>query len=486
LQTGFAAVTQASHLKSSTLKKSPATFSERHAGSRRRFAAAVNKLRLALRRARSISSTGLIGPLVSFWSKKNVIFVELSCRIKKLHYFSGPTIPAANRPEKRTSVWINAGEISGDMHGAMLFKALQAENPEIRFLGMGGPAMRAAGFESLFQAEELSVMGVTEVIGLLPKIFRLLRNIREKLREERPDALVVIDAPSFHFRLIKMACLLSIPVYYYVIPKIWASRPGRAPFLKENVRRLISILPFEAEFCRKFGLEADYVGNPLLDALNLPELDLLAPKPDLIGFLPGSRSKEVSALMPQFNLAAQILLKRRPGLEFCCMRAPGLSEDFLRSFWNCAVPLRFISPEERYPAMRRCALLISASGTAVLESALIGTPTLIVYKLSALTFHLIKKFIIRVPFIGLPNLIAGREIFPELLQDEAGGENLARCALKWLEAEADGSLQKLREDLAELRKSVGEAGAAGRAARIILGDLNLLPGQDQGKQADML
>jgi lipid-A-disaccharide synthase len=308
-------------------------------------------------------------------------------------------------------------------------------------------------------------------LGHLPKILRLLRNIGAKLREERPSALVVVDAPSFHFRLIRMARLLSIPVYYYISPKIWASRPGRARFIRQNVRRMLSILPFEAEFYRKFGMEVDYVGNPLLDILNLPELDRIAPDPDLVGFLPGSRRKEVSALMPRFGRAAQIMRQARPSLEFCCVRAPGLSEDFLRSFWTEAVPVRFVHPEERYAAMRRCGMLLAASGTAVLESALIGTPTLIAYKLSALTFYVIKNFFIRVPFIGLPNLIAGREIFPELLQEKASGENLAQRALEWLCPETGDALQNVRKELAELRKTVGKAGAAERAAKIVLADM---------------
>ncbi|MDR2825414.1 MAG: lipid-A-disaccharide synthase [Deltaproteobacteria bacterium] len=385
---------------------------------------------------------------------------------------------------QRNSIWINAGEISGDLHGALLIKALRAENAGLRLMGMGGPSMRAAGLESFFQVEELSVMGFTEVLGQLPKIIRLLRNIKAKLREERPAALVVIDAPSFHFRLIKMAGLLDIPVYYYISPKVWASRQGRVQFIKKNVRRLISILPFEVEFYQKFGLQVDYVGNPLLDTLDLPALDQLPTVPGRIGFLPGSRRKEVSALMPQFGLAAQILQNNMPDLEFCCVRAPGLDEDFLRSFWPDQVPLRFIPPAERYAAMRSCAMLIAASGTAVLESALIGTPTLIVYRLSALTFHLIKTFFIKVPFIGLPNLIAGKAILPELLQKDAEGENLARHALAWLRSEADGQegasqqgsrgLQAVRADLADLRKTVGGAGATNRAAEIILRDMGLL------------
>ena len=395
--------------------------------------------------------------------------------------------PQKIRPQK---IWINTGEISGDLHGATLAKALWKLRPDLLLLGMGGPAMRAAGVESLFQVEELSVMGLTEVLGKLPKILRLLKRVEERLELERPDALVAIDAPSFNFRLIRKARRLGIPVYYYISPKVWARNAKRVFFLKENVRRLISILPFEVDFFARYGLRVDYVGNPLLDALNLPELDRLEPVPGRVGFLPGSRRREVSALMPEFAVAARLLLERKPGLEFCCAVAPGLSEEYLRSFWDDNIPITFFRPEERYPAMRRCEILLAASGTAVLESALIGTPTLIVYKLSRLTFAL-GKILVKSPYIGLPNLIAGHEIFPELLQAQAGGANLARLALHWLEPGADSGqgisyqtlkprgdkesrllpIAEVRRELVQLRQTVGGPGATGRAAGIILDDL---------------
>ncbi|MDR2892254.1 MAG: lipid-A-disaccharide synthase [Deltaproteobacteria bacterium] len=382
-----------------------------------------------------------------------------------------------------SSIWISAGEISGDLHGAALLQALRRNSsglpqalrrnePALRLMGMGGPAMRSVdGFESFFRVEQLSVMGFTEVIGQLPKILRLLGDIEKKMKQERPQAVVVIDAPDFHFRLIKAARRLNIPVYYYISPKIWAWRQGRAEFIRKHVRRLISILPFEVDFYRRFGMEVDYVGNPLLDALDLPALDQIAPQPGRIGFLPGSRRREVSALMPEFGLAAQALLAARPDLKFCCARAPGLGEDFLRSFWPQNLPLELFEPEERYPAMRACEMLIAASGTVTLETALMGIPTLIAYKMSSLSFGLAKR-IIKVPFVGLPNLIAGREIFPELLQGEADGAKLARKALEWLSPRPGGrGLPEVRADLAELRKQVGTAGATDRAAALILADL---------------
>lgn len=369
------------------------------------------------------------------------------------------------------SIWLNAGEISGDVHGASLLKALRERDPALRLMGMGGPEMRAAGLESFFRVEDLSVMGFVEVFSHLPKIVKMLRNMEKRMAREKPDALVVIDAPDFHFRLIKAARRLGIPVYYYISPKVWVWRQGRAEFIKENVRRLISILPFEADFYRGFGLEVDYVGNPLLDQIDLPALDLLAPVPGRIGLLPGSRKSEVSALLPRFAEAARIMRGQMPGLEFCCARAPGMSEEYLRSFWPEDLPLAFFPPEERHRAMRQCQMLIAASGTVVLESALIGTPTILTYRMSSLTFNLAKVFI-KIPYVGLPNFIAGRKIIPELLQEEGEAPKLAALALDWLRQGPDGpDMRAMRRDFAELREKMGGPGATGRAAGIILEDM---------------
>ena len=387
-------------------------------------------------------------------------------------------------------IWINTGEISGDMHGASLMAALRALAPGVRLMGMGGPKMRRQGFESFFQVEQLSVMGITEVIGHLPKIFRLLKDIEQKLLEEKPDAIVVIDSPDFHFRVIKIAEKLDIPVYYYISPKIWAWRQNRALFIKKNVRRLISILPFEVDFYKKFGMDIDYVGNPLMDQIDVPALDKLEPVPGRIGFMPGSRKKEVSSLMPEFGKAARELAALKPDLQFHCAVAPGLSQEYLSSFWPEEVAITYRQPEERYEFMRGCQAIISASGTATLESALLGTPTLISYKVSRFSFC-VAKIVIKVPYIGLANLIMGREILPEVLQGAANGPNLAAIVAHWLElgevkkegprfmediepklVSECGSLEQIKKNLTALREIVGGPGAAGRAAKIILEDLD--------------
>lgn len=367
--------------------------------------------------------------------------------------------------------WINSGETSGDMHGALLLEALRRREPDAAFIGMGGGALKQAGMETLFRIEDLSVMGITEVLGHLPKIFTMLKDIKAAMAGVRPDAVIVIDAPDFHFRVIRAARELNIPVYYYISPKIWAWREKRAEFIRANVRRVLSILPFETDFYRRFNMHVDYVGNPLVDMVNYPAMAHIAPESGLIGFLPGSRKKEISALLPEFGGAARILRQRLPHLSFVCMRAPGLEESLLRSFWPEDVPVEFVTPDNRYTFMRRCEMLIAASGTVTLESALVGTPTIITYKVSPLSFA-VGKALVKVPFIGLPNLILGRSVFPELLQKDCNAVPLADAALRWLlPVPGKSPLNDVREELEQIRRLLGGPGAPDRAAAIILNDL---------------
>lgn len=373
-----------------------------------------------------------------------------------------------------SKIWINTAEVSGDVHGAALCKELRERLPELTLIGMGGDELECAGLRNFFRIEEVSVMGFTEVLRHIPNILRLLKKIEAKLIEEKPDAIVVIDAPDFHFRLIKAARRLNIPVYYYISPKIWAWRQNRAKFIQRNVCKMISILPFEVEFYKKFGMDVDYVGNPLLDEINLPQLDKITPVAGQLGFMPGSRLREVTSLMPQFGICAKLLREKLPELDFCCAVAPGMDEKLLKDLWGQGdVPLRFYPSKDRYQMMRECELLLSASGTAVLESALIGTPTIITYKLSPLTFRL-ANMILDIKFAGLPNLIAGHEVFPELFQEKCDGSALARFAQNWLTPENKPEiLGGIRQQLTELRKIIGEPGATGRAAELILQDLGV-------------
>jgi len=367
--------------------------------------------------------------------------------------------------------WINTGELSGDMQGALLLAALKKQLPHAHFAGMGGVHLAQAGLDTLFRIEDLSVMGITEVIGHLPKIFHMLSGIKKALARLRPEAVIVIDAPDFHFRVIKAARELDIPVYYYISPKIWAWREGRAAFIQKHVRRMISILPFESAFYQRFGMEVDYVGNPLIDSVNYPALKNIPHDPDLVGLLPGSRKKEILSLLPAFGGAARILRQRLPHLHFACIRAPGIDESFLRAHWPEDVPLDVVCPDNRFAFIRRCRMLFAASGTATLESAIAGTPAIVTYKVSPLSFA-VGKLLVKVPHISLPNLILGREAFPELLQKECDAAPLADAALRWLlPPPGNDPLDAVRKDMREIRRLLGEPGAAMRAATVIVNDL---------------
>jgi len=368
-------------------------------------------------------------------------------------------------PTHQGPVWISAGEASGDIHAATLLAALREVEPGLTALGMGGPALSKAGCDVRFPMRLISLVGLTEVLSGLPRIIRLLGQVKRALMESRPRALILIDCPDFHFRVARMAKKLGIPVYYYVSPQVWAWRSGRVEFLREHTRRVLCILPFEKDFYAARNMDVDYVGHPLMDQMPLMELDSMRPDPNLLGLLPGSRRKEISALL---------LKERLPDLKLALARAPGVDEDYLRQFLPPELPVTIHPPEDRYRMMRQSRALLAASGTVTLEAALIGTPTVVSYRLSALSYA-IGKAVVQVKWASLPNLIMGREIFPELLQGKAKAALLAERLRPWL-AE-DIALAAARADLAGLRAKVGGPGAAHRAAAIILEDLRSLSQQ---------
>ncbi|OGR37457.1 MAG: lipid-A-disaccharide synthase [Desulfovibrionales bacterium GWA2_65_9] len=369
-------------------------------------------------------------------------------------------------------IWISAGEASGDLHAASLLGALRSIDPGLQALGMGGPALTAAGCDVRFPMRLISLVGLTEVLSGLPRILKLLGQVKRALIETKPRALILIDCPDFHFRVARMAKKLGIPVYYYVSPQVWAWRSGRVEFLRRFTRRVLCILPFEKDFFAARGMGVDYVGHPLMDQMPLGALDALQPDPNLLGLLPGSRRKEVSALLPEFARTALLLRREFPNLRVAMARAPGLDPEYLRSFLppelTTTMPVEIFEPEDRYRMMRLSRVLLAASGTVTLEAALIGTPTVMSYRFSALSYA-IGKMVVRVKFGSLPNLILDREVFPELIQDKAKAEFFAARLRPWLAD--DAALAAARADLAGLRAKVGGPGAAGRTATIILNDL---------------
>ena len=330
------------------------------------------------------------------------------------------------------TIWINAGELSGDMQAAALLTALREREPELAAIGMGGPNLARAGQKNLFRVESLSVMGIMEVLTALPRALHMLSRIKKEMARLRPDAVVLVDAPEFNFRVAKIAHGLGIPVYYFIPPKIWAWRTGRVRFLQRYVKRLFCILPFEPAFYAKYGVQVDYIGNPLVDMVNWPELKKIEPIKGRIGLMPGSRRKEVEALLPEFGKAARILLQQGRDVTFHCLRAPNMPEEKLRALWPSDVPVVFDAPEDRYTAMRRCECMLAASGTATLETALAGVPTVVSYRVAPFS-ALVGRLLIKVKWVSLTNLIMQKELFPELLQERATGGMMASQLAAWLD-----------------------------------------------------
>ncbi|MBQ4615824.1 MAG: lipid-A-disaccharide synthase [Mailhella sp.] len=369
------------------------------------------------------------------------------------------------------TLWINAGEISGDLQGGSLLSALREFAPEsqLRVVGMGGDNLARAGQENLLRVEELSVMGIAEVFSALPRIFGMLRRIRREMERIRPDAVLLIDAPDFNFRVAKIASRLGIPVYYFIPPKVWAWRTGRVNFLRDHVKRVFSILPFEVPFYQKHGMDVTYVGNPLVDIVDYAGIRHIQPEHHRIGLMPGSRRKEVESLLPAFAKCAQKLVQKYPDLKFHCIRASNFTEEYLRSLWNCDVPLVMEDGTDRYRFMRSCQCIMAASGTATLETGLADVPTLVAYKVSPLSYW-IGTHVLKVKWISLTNLILNRTCFPEHIQHEADPEPLFQRMDQWLSEPA--ILEAMHRDLDELRTLCGQPGSARRAAEALWKTLN--------------
>jgi lipid-A-disaccharide synthase len=375
------------------------------------------------------------------------------------------------------SLMIVAGEASGDKHGAKLVAALRALRPELdwEFFGAGGDEMRAAGVETLVDAREVAIMGVLEVAAALPKFLRAFRRLREAARQRQPRAVVLIDWSGFNLRLVKRLKRDGQRVVYYISPQIWASRSYRIHIVKRNVEKMLVILPFEREYYARAGVEVEYVGHPLLDSVRVTASreefcarHHLDPARPLIALLPGSRRPEIKSILPPLLTAARQLSQSRPTLQFAVALAPNLAEDQRARIAEAAgtVPHLRLIENDTYNALAAAQLAVVASGTATLEAAIIGTPLMIVYRVSPLNWRLFRPMI-NVPFVGMPNLIAGREIAPELLQEQLTGERLAAQIAELLDDAA--RLERMRAELAEVRARLGQAQASERAALQILG-----------------
>ena len=363
-----------------------------------------------------------------------------------------------------------AGEASGDMYGAQFVDAMRDLDPDITFYGIGGPKMELAGVRVLHQASLLSVVGFAEILPRIRYISRVLKELKRLLKRSPPDLLVLIDYPGFNLNLAKRAHALDIPVLYYIPPQVWAWREGRVKKIAQRVDRVAVILPFEGEFYQKHGVEVDYVGHPLLDlATDRSKEEIrhgLRISPEcgpILALLPGSRAEEVNRLMPAMVDAAEIISRSYPRL--CCVLplASTLSEDLVTSYLKDATIDIRVAGSDSKDLLSIADLAFIASGTATLEAAITETPMVITYKVSLFSY-ILARYLIKVSFIGLVNLVAGRAVAPELIQGNATGDRLAEEGLTILEDER--AREKMIRDLQLVKERLGRGGASRGAASI--------------------
>ena len=377
---------------------------------------------------------------------------------------------------KTRKILVVTGEASGDLHASHLVTAMRTCTQNVEFSGMGGEKLRAAGTRIVFDIAELSVMGITEVIRHLGKLYRVFSSLKASLKHDRPDLLILVDYPDFNLRLAKAAKKYSIPVLYYISPQVWAWRTSRLKQIGELVTKMIVVFPFELPLYERAGIDASFVGHPLLDVLtvNQPKEDNtrhfgLNEHKTTIGLLPGSRLSEVKKLLPPMIEAAQHLTEHFSNLQFIVPIAPGLQKkEIEKLLQEATIPITTVS-DSIYDVINSSYLVIVASGTATLETALLATPMVIVYKMSPLSY-LIGKTLVKVPYIGMANIIAGKKVVPELIQEEATAGNIAAAATRLLKDTR--YYQNICEELASIKKKLGEPGASKRAAQIAVSMLS--------------
>ena len=371
---------------------------------------------------------------------------------------------------------IVAGEPSGDLQASRVAAELKKITSDLEILGMGGDLMEEAGVELIYHIRDSAVMGIGEVFTAIPAFLKKREHLKHLIRAKRPDAVVLVDFGDFNMPLARFTHRLGIPVIYYIPPKAWAWRPKRAKKIAKTTTAVASIFPFAAEFYREAGANVAFVGHPLLDVARIDlscaearcAIGLDANRP-VLGLMPGSRRREVERLLPVMLEVIGQIHQVVPNCQFVLPLAPGIDSTTLPEMSLVRVVRGSV-----YEAMRASDLMLIASGTATLEAACLGTPMIVVYKMSRLSWY-IARALVKLELSGLPNVIAGREIVPELLQDQVTAERIAPIALELLQ-----NPKKREAQQASLRwvyEQLGEPGAAKRTAQLIMnhikrGELN--------------
>lgn len=366
---------------------------------------------------------------------------------------------------------ISCGEPSGDLYAGALVDELRARHPSIDVFGLGGERLRAAGGDLVADYRGLAVTGLVEALQVLPQSWAMYRRLVDLARDRQPDALVLIDYPDFNFRLMAAVRRLGVPIVYYVSPQLWAWRSGRIQTMKALVDLVLPIFPFEQALYEREGVNVRFVGHPLVDLAVareprdafLKEIGL-DPSRRTLALLPGSRPNEVSRLVPVLAAAVPRIASEVEGLQFIVARAPGLADTFFVPFQGMGMPMRLVEGRTD-DVLAAVDAAVTASGTATVQAALHGTPMVVVYRLSPVTYRLGKP-LVRVDMYSMVNLVAGSRIVPELMQDGCTPETVSVEAISLLTDRERAA--RMRDDLAVVRHRLGEPGASGRAAEAIL------------------
>ncbi len=384
------------------------------------------------------------------------------------------------KPKDHLRLMIVAGEASGDAHAAALVGALQTAAPETQFdfFGSTGARMRAAGVDSVVKADELAILGLWEIGRALPKFWRAFGELKLAVSERKPEAVILVDWPDFNLRLAHWLHRQGVPVIYYISPQLWAWRSYRAHSVARDVDLLLSILPFEKDWYAARGItNVEYVGHPLAGEVRpsygreeFCRRNDLDPGRPVVALLPGSRHKELVRILPPMIEAAALIAKQRSDAQFVVVVAPNRDPTEARGIiakgeYDPAFKesLRLVHHETR-EALAAADVAAVASGTATLEAALLGTPLVIVYKESAINWHTLGS-LITAEHYGLANLIAGRRIVTEMIQNQLNGPDLAAELLRMLEPACNAAM---RSELKSVAEKIGEPGASARAAGAIL------------------
>jgi lipid-A-disaccharide synthase len=366
-------------------------------------------------------------------------------------------------------ILVSSGEASGDLYASLVVEELRRLYPDAEFFGCTGPRLRAAGVHTVVDAASLAVVGLFEVVAHIPRIYGEFRKLLAAARRERPDLAILTDSPDFHLRAARRLRRQGVPVVYLVAPQVWAWRKGRLPGMRENIRRLLCIFPFEEDFFRAAGIETTFIGHPLAGLIgpSLPRTEFflkhgLDPARPLIAALPGSRRGEAARHLPVL-LDSVCRINREIGVNVVLPASVTTGADFFQEKIGGA-PVKVIEGGS-WDAMAHCDLALAASGTVTVEAALLNAPMVTFYRVTPLTYRL-GKMLVNVPYYSMVNLIAGRQVVPELIQHDMTAENLTSEALRLLSDSTARDAQ--REGLAEVaRRLSGRQGAPQRAALAI-------------------